>query len=203
MCHKGQWTAALSTVLLGLRTVLKEDLRCSTAELLYGEQLKLPGEFFVKSENEMPQHELLIKLRAIIEKLRPTPASHHSNHLKTFVHPDMATASHCFVRTDAVRKSLQPPYTGPFPIVERGPKFFKIEIKGQHKNVSVDRLKPAFILATESVSSMKVVKSKVVEEQTDQTETNFRSNKEDLVKSCQTDTVEKTAKSCRKVRFAI
>ncbi|KMQ86114.1 retrovirus-like pol polyprotein [Lasius niger] len=48
-CHlqnDRDWTTSLPTVLLGLRTVFKDDLKCSTAELLYGTTLKIPGEFF-------------------------------------------------------------------------------------------------------------------------------------------------------------
>ena len=34
-------------VLLGIRTVVKEDLKCSAAEMAYGTTLRLPGELFV------------------------------------------------------------------------------------------------------------------------------------------------------------
>ena len=41
-----KWTEALPLIMLGIRTALKEDLQCSTAELMYGTTLRLPGEFF-------------------------------------------------------------------------------------------------------------------------------------------------------------
>ena len=46
-CHEDgrQWLDLLPTVLLGLRTCLKEDLKCSPAELVYGAPLRVPGEF--------------------------------------------------------------------------------------------------------------------------------------------------------------
>ena len=40
------WTSILPIVLLGIRTSLKDDLHCTTAELVYGTTLRLPGEFF-------------------------------------------------------------------------------------------------------------------------------------------------------------
>ena len=40
------WTDSLPIVLLGIRTQLKDDLQCTTAELVYGITLRLPGEFF-------------------------------------------------------------------------------------------------------------------------------------------------------------
>lgn len=36
----------LPIVLLGIRTALKEDLNASSAEIVYGTNLRLPGEFF-------------------------------------------------------------------------------------------------------------------------------------------------------------
>ncbi|CAK9813882.1 Gag-Pol polyprotein [Anthophora plagiata] len=45
-CHEDKnWLEVLPTVLLGLRTSFKEDLGATAAEMLYGETLRLPGEF--------------------------------------------------------------------------------------------------------------------------------------------------------------
>lgn len=43
------WTDALPLVLLGIHATIKEDISCTTAELLYGTTLRLPGEFFPPS----------------------------------------------------------------------------------------------------------------------------------------------------------
>ena len=40
------WVNELPIVLLGIRTTLKEDLSCSSADLVYGTTLRLPGDFF-------------------------------------------------------------------------------------------------------------------------------------------------------------
>ena len=37
-----RWTDVLHTALLGIRTALKSDLQVSSAELLYGQPLRLP-----------------------------------------------------------------------------------------------------------------------------------------------------------------
>ena len=39
------WTKALPLVLLGIRTTIKQDLKCTAAELVYGTTLCLPGVF--------------------------------------------------------------------------------------------------------------------------------------------------------------
>lgn len=51
MCHgTKEWVDILPTVLLGLRTSLKEDIQATTAELVYGTTLRLPGEMFLDEE---------------------------------------------------------------------------------------------------------------------------------------------------------
>lgn len=45
--HPERWTDMLHLALLGIRTTLKEDLKSTAAELVYGTSLRLPGEFFV------------------------------------------------------------------------------------------------------------------------------------------------------------
>ncbi|GBL87523.1 hypothetical protein AVEN_165141-1 [Araneus ventricosus] len=43
------WSEVLPTVLLGMRVCLKEDIGVSPAEMVYGQCLSLPGEFFRNS----------------------------------------------------------------------------------------------------------------------------------------------------------
>ena len=52
--HPTNWTDTLPMVLLGIRTAWKDDIRCTTAELVYGTFLRVPGEFFDESK-ETPQ----------------------------------------------------------------------------------------------------------------------------------------------------
>ncbi|GBN39992.1 hypothetical protein AVEN_84767-1 [Araneus ventricosus] len=50
MCHTSvHWMSALPAVLLGLRTVFKENLQCSPAQMVYGENLCLPRDLSVCS----------------------------------------------------------------------------------------------------------------------------------------------------------
>lgn len=45
-----------------------------------------------------------------------------------------------------VCKPLQTPYEGPFPVLKRHDKYFTVNVKGKNMNISLDRLKAAFIL---------------------------------------------------------
>lgn len=148
VCHANdRWTESLPWVLLGVRSAFKEDLQASSAELLYGEPLRLPGEFFEPTVNgTIDTSEFTARLRNFAEKLRPVPASRHCNP-KVFIYKELESCDHVFLREDALRGALQPAYSGPYKVITRGNKVFKILVKNNEVIVSIDRLKPAFILS--------------------------------------------------------
>lgn len=153
MCHAdANWVDTLPLVLLGIRSAIKEDLKASSAELVYGEPLRLPGEFFQASTiRDTDISEFTTRIRQFASKLQPTPASRHTRD-KIFVHKDLSHSSHVFLRDDTVRGALQAPYTGPYQVLERGDKTFKVLIKDKQVTVSVDRIKPAYLLADQNVT---------------------------------------------------
>ena len=61
---------------------------------------------------------------------------------------DLLTSEYVFVRVDAHRKPLTPPYVGPFRVIQRRKKNFKVDIGGRTDAISIDRLKPAHLDAT-------------------------------------------------------
>ncbi|KAJ8933267.1 hypothetical protein NQ318_003733 [Aromia moschata] len=65
---------------------------------------------------------------------------------KVFIFKDLAITPQVFVRNYAPRAPLQQPYEGPFPVVQRGDKTFLVRIHGREKHISVDRLKPAYLI---------------------------------------------------------
>jgi hypothetical protein len=55
--------------------------------------------------------------------------------------------THVFLRIDAVKQPLEPPYTGPYEIIKRdNDRVFTIRIDGKGTAVLVDRLKPVFLV---------------------------------------------------------
>lgn len=142
---------SLPLVLLGIRSAFKEDLQASSAELVYGEPLRLPGEFFGHTITSYTTDitDFSARMKSFAENIRPVPPQHHSKH-RIFVFKDLATCSHVFLREDVLRGSLQPTYTGPHEVMKRGAKFFKINVKNKQVTVSIDRLKPAYLLSTDA-----------------------------------------------------
>lgn len=78
--------------------------------------------------------------------MRPSQTKHH-NKPKVFIHKDLHTASHVFLRKDTMRKSLEPPYEESFPVVGHvSDRVFKVEIKEETITISIERLKPAYLI---------------------------------------------------------
>ena len=140
-----KWTETLPLILLNIRTTIKADLHCSPAQLVFGTTLRLPAQFVAPSTNltDLDPSIYADRLRSSMQQLHPIPPrsqlpAHH-------VPEDLQHCTHVFVRTDSVRKPLQSPYEGPFPVLKRTPKFFTISINGKSQNVTIDRLKVAYI----------------------------------------------------------
>ncbi len=139
------WHDDLPIVMLGIRTSLKEDLKCSSAELVYGTTLRLPGEFVCHNQTASVDPTMFLgRLREVMHKQHPVPTQHHGKR-SSYVPHSLTDATYVFVRHDAVKAPLQPPYDGPFLVVKRNEKYFTINKNGIYDTVSLDRLKPAFI----------------------------------------------------------
>lgn len=139
-----KWTESLPLILLSIRNTLKEDIHSTAAEMVYGTTLMLPGEIFSSSQQQIDEVDFIKKLRTTMRDLKPVNASNHANH-RPFVHSDLLQTPCVFVRQDQVRPPLSPPYAGPFKVLFRNEKFFKIDVNGRTESISVDRLKPAYV----------------------------------------------------------
>lgn len=149
------WVDKLPMVLLGLRASFREDLEASVAEFVYGSALRLPGDFFKEPSDTVPArnlHEYVTQFRTSMNHLRPVPASRHSEP-HVFIHKELANCTHVFVRIDAVRRPLQTPYEGPFKVIRRNQKNFQLQWADRKVTVSIDRVKPAFLLQPHLESS--------------------------------------------------
>ncbi|BHF85615.1 hypothetical protein SprV_1002878400 [Sparganum proliferum] len=138
------WSVNLPLALLGIRSSVKEDIQCTVAELVYGTPLRLPGEFVQPSTTNTNITSTFVKqLKQRMAQLRPTPTRRTSKHV--FVHEDLKSAPFVFVRHDAVRKPLCPPYDGPYKVV--------LQKADKTDTVSIDRLKPAYLECLPSASA--------------------------------------------------
>nr|XP_039257255.1 uncharacterized protein LOC120333917 [Styela clava] len=122
----------------------KEDLTASSAELVYGAPLTVPGDFISDSkDNSCPTTNLRL-LRERVGSLAPIPTSHHGP-FRARTPAALNQAKFVFIRRDAHRSPLQRPYEGPFEVLQHGNKTFKVQIGNRSETISVDRLKLAHL----------------------------------------------------------
>uniref|UniRef100_A0A5S6QBJ1 Integrase catalytic domain-containing protein n=1 Tax=Trichuris muris TaxID=70415 RepID=A0A5S6QBJ1_TRIMR len=138
------WMDELPWVLLGIRTAPKEHLKTSSAELVFGAPLTVPGDFIPTARGEESPAAVLNRLREKIGKLAPIPTCRHGA-TTAYVPNDIHKSQHVFLRRDAHRAPLQKPYEGPFTVLQHGFKNFVIDLGGRPEKVSIDRLKPAHL----------------------------------------------------------
>ena len=149
-CHEtAKWTKALPSVLLGMRCAWREDLETTSAELVYGESLRLPGEFLAEpAATTQPSTGLVQDLRQYFQALRPHPPKRHGKK-RTFEFQDLRAAKYVFVRRGGVQGILQTPYDGPFPVIRRNDRTFVVNIRGKAETVTTERLKPAYLITND------------------------------------------------------
>nr|VZI26877.1 unnamed protein product [Spirometra erinaceieuropaei] len=135
------WSDNIPVALLGIRAALKSDLDCSAAELVFSTTLRLPGEMVTptsRGAEETPEN-FVHRLRQFMRSLSPVPPRAPST--EPYVEKGLANCTHVFVWCDRVRKPLESPYEGPFRVLARNSKTFRI-LRGDKKDVvSIDRVK--------------------------------------------------------------
>ena len=145
-----EWFWRLPAALLSIRTTLKPDLGSSPADLVYGEGLAVPGDLHGAFPSDPP--ELLrqrqaaqANLRLEISRMQPIPTSAHRRPT-IYIPPDLADATHVFVRRGGVQSSFSTPYEGPYRVVERQDSGYRVLLPGgRSETIALARLKPAHV----------------------------------------------------------
>ncbi|KAK4307264.1 hypothetical protein Pmani_020977 [Petrolisthes manimaculis] len=115
-----QWTDALPLIFLTIRASMKEDLHHSPAELVFGEDLHLPGQV-TSLDVDTANLPFLPVLYPYQHNSTPDPRRHHS-----------ACTLHrtsCCIQTH--RTPLQQLYTGPHPVLSRTDATVTLQIAGK------------------------------------------------------------------------
>lgn len=140
-----RWSQELPLIMLGIRACVKEDHGCSSFDMVFGEAPRLPAGFFVAPEPQS-HHDYLVSLRAFMRNQRFVEPTWHRRDSPRELHGALSSCTHVYERIDAVKSPLQQPYAGPFLVLERHDKYFLIDRRGKPDTVSLDRLKPAFMV---------------------------------------------------------
>ena len=121
------WVDELPWVLLSICTTSKEDINCSTAKLVYGSPLAVPGDFIPGTNELQNPSSLLPWLRQAISKFNFTPMSQHG------VAPQHIASPYVFIRRDSHRPPLTPPYRGRIKSCNAEPSLFRLMLAAGKK----------------------------------------------------------------------
>ncbi|XP_066952495.1 uncharacterized protein [Macrobrachium rosenbergii] len=132
-CTTEDWKYQLPWVLLGLITAPRVNGNPKAAEKIYGKPLVVQGEL-VMGDRHNPSAQ---RLPDIVGKFAPCQPT-YTDRSTTFTPPSLSSTTHVFVR----------PYRGPFRVLERNTKAFRLALHGKDDWVSVDHLKPALLEET-------------------------------------------------------
>ena len=147
------WVRLAYSVLLGLRTMLKDALIHSASEMVYGQPLVVPGKFFpYDSTADQTQIDIL---RQHLAPCRPSKL----NNTTSYIPADFSTCEYVFIREDAHKPPLSKPYRGPFRVLTRTDKSYRVQLDNREDWISIDRLKPAYLDITGStvISSLLII----------------------------------------------
>jgi hypothetical protein len=137
---------ALPLVLFGLRCI-PDDEGISPFIAVTGKTPLFPADFLTPSkDSSIDFSDFINRFSKVMRQLdfRAAPDL-HSTGRKTFIPPELSSCTHVYVRVDRIRKTLEAPYTGPFLVLERCDRNFKLQMTNTRTDlVSIERLKPAF-----------------------------------------------------------
>ena len=144
-CHFAEtnWSDYIPLVLLWFRATVKEDLKASPAEMVYGQNINLPPDLSEEPSGiQIDPSDFVDVLKDMMQRVK-THASRPSSSTTQYIPKKLATCQYVFLRKDAVRKPLERPYTGPYKVLDRDKCTVKIQTLNGPCRVSIQRVKPA------------------------------------------------------------
>ena len=120
----------------------KDGLNHSSAEMVYGQPLVVPGEFFPYDSTADQSH--AESLRRIVRDLAPCRPSKQHQHTTTYVSAELKSSDYAFIREDAHKPPLSNPYRGPYRVLEEQTRANAYSWTTEDW-ISIDRLKPAYL----------------------------------------------------------
>ena len=138
------WFEHLPWVLLGLRAVPREDSATSASEAVYGSELILPHHFL--AVQDPPSKQFYDDLKNSMSGFHPVPARHNTLPVSDLQEHVPALLSSCpmvFVRKDGHIPPLATLYAGPYKVLSRSWRTFRLQVSNRAEIASIQRLKLA------------------------------------------------------------
>ena len=118
--YQTAWMSRLPFTLLGKRITYQPDIDASSAELVLGTGLTVPGALVGDPGPPLDKTQIHKLLNTLHQKsARPCkPMSRHSKPEETYMPEEMDRATHVYIKLDKTTP-LSKVYDGPFPIISR------------------------------------------------------------------------------------
>ena len=137
------WLLQLPLVLLGHRTTPNYDTGITPAVLVYGQNPELPGQLAQPQEDIYDYSAYAQALAQAMNQFKFSDKQWHGGERRdTHIPPSLVDCEYVLVRVDKIQPSIRQKYAGPYRVLERHPKTFKLQLEGRVDTVSIDRLKP-------------------------------------------------------------
>ena len=112
---------------------------------MYVQNLGLPEKFIEKKTENVGPAGFIWELRGLFRQHRPAEIKRHGE-IKPFILKDLKITAYILLLYGPERNSIQMPYDGPYEVVSREQIYYTIKIKEKEVAVSIDQLKPAYVI---------------------------------------------------------
>ena len=135
----GQWHTSLPYITLQLNNHTSGINSFTSYQFVFGRPGRLPGAL-IQSDNTNPMSgENMRAFMSLMMTHQPEYRPLRDNN--PFIEKELFTAEACWLRIDGPRTPIEPLYSGPYEVLHRSDKTFRLLVKGMPKSVSIDRLK--------------------------------------------------------------
>ena len=138
------WSHKLPFALLAINSSYQQGTKTCPSAIVFGTPLQLPGQIVeneIDPENKPAKHaEEICKLmtsKNFRENRFPPKRGHEDPRLKT--------CEYVFIKNAMKKHSLAPLYLGPFKVLQRFDKYFRVQLDKSVDNIALHRLKPVVI----------------------------------------------------------
>ena len=141
------WTRHLPLIILSINNMYKADLKCSSAKLVFGQTLRLPGDLCCNSPQPRISHpsDMVLAMQKFANSCQPIDTRAISS--KPVHLPDvLQTCTHVFIRNDPIKANLTPTYDGPFLVLSRTKHSFTVLRRDKLYTAAINNIKQAFTL---------------------------------------------------------
>jgi len=135
------WPSQVPWVLLGIRATPREDSNSTPAEAVFGTPLVLPGQFLGQPEPPPAFYDELRQAMAGFQPVKPAHNIASGARAPTQLPAALLSATYVLVRRDGHVPPLTPLYDGPYKVLQRSLRTFRLQIGNKQDTVSTSRLK--------------------------------------------------------------